>query len=56
MEVTADLIRNNVGSEVGATAHGLTLMENRRKGSETKTEFRYLFLGRRGNRVRVKSF
>ena len=55
MEVTEDLVRNNVGSEVGASAHRLTLMENR-KGSETKTEFRYLFLGRRGNRVRVKSF
>lgn len=56
MEVTADLVRNNVGSEVGASAHGLTLMENRRKGTETKIEFRCLFLGRRGNKVRVTSF
>ena len=41
MEGTEDLVKNNLGRKVGASAHGLTSMENRRKGTETKTEFRH---------------
>lgn len=48
MEVIED-IKNNFGGEVGAQAHRLTSTENRRSGTETKTEFRHLYPGKRGS-------